>query len=429
MFDELVLPISDEAPCGEYLKDNRSVYRGYRNAFNIAQSSFRRLVEDPDALNNSELVEANADNWKTLSDECDDCLKTISKDVEILCWHAVAQIFSKDPLGNLLSSLQVFQYLVINFWSTLNPMPAEEKLQADTDEGKQKEWAEGRIKPLAQLVGDTAESGLLYMPLQMLELISGIDYGKFFAAEKSGKIVELKSQALSALVSERGAVTERILALGSIHETLLSIEQKIGEYCLSVGTRGISFRFVKDSVDRLLKALRYLVGEGFPHWPLDPKEEVTALEETVADISVEGGSNTDIGAVSSGSQVKGTTMASAGIVASRDQALRELQKIADYFIEAEPHSPIYMLLKRAIRWGHMSLPELLEELIGDNSAVQARITQLAGLESAEHKAQFSKAVFSSESVAVPVPVKKEVEKKESTPKMPDSTSSLTGIEW
>ena len=75
MLDALIEPISEDSPCGEYLKDNRSVYRGYRNAFNIAQSSFRRLVEDPDAINDNELVLANAENWDNLSNECHDCLQ------------------------------------------------------------------------------------------------------------------------------------------------------------------------------------------------------------------------------------------------------------------------------------------------------------------------------------------------------------------
>ncbi|GAL33773.1 uncharacterized protein ImpA [Vibrio maritimus] len=99
-----------------------------------------------------------------------------------------------------------------------------------------------------------------------------------------------------------------------------------------------------------------------------------------------------------------------GGVATREQALANLQSIADYFLEHEPHSPIYLLLKRAIRWGGMSLPELLEELVGDNSAVHQRIEHLAGLESAEHKATHSVAAV-PQAVAPIEPVQEEVKPK------------------
>ncbi|AEF53709.1 ImpA family type VI secretion system protein [Marinomonas posidonica] len=427
MLEELVVPISDEAPCGEYLKDNRSVYRSYRNAFNMAQSSFRQLIEDPDALNNNELVEANAENWALLSSECENCLKTVSKDIEIFCWHAVSQLFSRKPLENLQHSLETLDYLVTNDWANLQPMSPEEKLKAEDDAGKQREWAEGRVKPLVQLVGDTAESGLLYMPLQMLTLVADIDYGKFFLAEKSGTLADLKSQALGALSSERAEVTERILSLGKIYETLVSIEKKVAEECNRVAAQGISFRFVKESVDRLLKTLRYLVEEGLPRWPLDPEE--VGIEDNQPEVETLASSEEPI---TNGESVQtasgGMAMTGVGIVASREQALAELQKIAEYFLQAEPHSPIYMLLKRAIRWGHMPLPELLEELIGDNAVVQSRITQLAGLESAEHTVNF-KASPEVTYTATSTPTPAAEKAKEPSVSPTNDVGTLTGIEW
>ncbi|MCE7630117.1 hypothetical protein LZT04_19915, partial [Vibrio fluvialis] len=67
MFEHLLNPISDEQPSGEYLKDNRTLYRTYRNAFNVAQSSFRQLVETPDAMQDAVVVHTNAENWDALA--------------------------------------------------------------------------------------------------------------------------------------------------------------------------------------------------------------------------------------------------------------------------------------------------------------------------------------------------------------------------
>lgn len=120
MFDDLLAPISDEAPSGEYLKDNRSLFRGYRNEFNMAQSSFRQLVEVPDAVEDAELVDANSTNWNKLSESCHLCLATKSKDLEIFSWFTVAQLFTAEPFKNLSAALISMEAVVENFWSTLH---------------------------------------------------------------------------------------------------------------------------------------------------------------------------------------------------------------------------------------------------------------------------------------------------------------------
>lgn len=441
MFDDLLAPISDEAPSGEYLKDNRSLFRGYRNEFNMAQSSFRQLVEDPATLENTELVEANTTNWNKLSESCHLCLATKSKDLEIFSWFTVAQLFTAQPLQNLSNSLATMAAAVDAFWPTLHPTLPEKKRRGSSEQEQAVEVTEHRIKPLLQLVGDTAESGLLYMPLQMLPLVGNIDFGRFYKAEKEGTLSTLKDEAVIAYGHEKSEVEERISSLGSALETLTTLESVLSDKCRDVGATPISFRFIKDSLERLISALKFLVGEQFAHWPLDPKpieaeealelpnaqvnteamaEQITASESLVQDVSLE-------------SSIEHQHLPVAPVytsgVATREQALANLQSIADYFLENEPHSPIYLLLKRAIRWGGMSLPELLEELVGDNSAVQQRIEHLAGLESADHKATHVGANV-TQVVASIEPVQAEVKPNTTTTSSENSADpGLSNIEW
>jgi type VI secretion system protein ImpA len=44
-----------------------------------------------------------------------------------------------------------------------------------------------------------------------------------------------------------------------------------------------------------------------------------------------------------------------------------LERIADFFRRTEPHSPVSYALEQVVRWGGMSLPELLKELISEES--------------------------------------------------------------
>lgn len=435
MFDDLLAPISDESPSGEYLKDNRSLFRGYRNEFNMAQSSFRQLVEVPDALEDAELVDANTTNWNKLSESCHLCLATKSKDLEIFSWFTVAQLFTSEPFNNLNSALMSMEAVVESFWSTLHPMLPEKKRKGNTEQEQAVEIIEHRIKPLLQLVGDTAESGLLYMPLQMLPLVGEIDFGRFYKAEKDGSLSNLKDEAVIAYGHEKSEVEERIRALGSALDALVRLETSLLEKCRDAGATPLSFKFVKDAIERLISSLRFLVGEQFAHWPLDPEPVLTPQEPQMASEEV---SEQVINATESVSDTPVTTTQQASLnitalptggVATREQALANLQSIADYFLEHEPHSPIYLLLKRAIRWGGMSLPELLEELVGDNSAVHQRIEHLAGLESAEHKATHSAAPV-PQSVTPIEPVQEEVKPKDvATTSESNTDPGLSNIEW
>jgi type VI secretion system protein ImpA len=63
---------------------------------------------------------------------------------------------------------------------------------------------------------------------------------------------------------------------------------------------------------------------------------------------------------------------------NREQAFKTLSELSEFFLRNEPHSPMSYALKQVVRWGHMSLPDLLEELIADDGARQ-NLFRLAGI--------------------------------------------------
>jgi type VI secretion system protein ImpA len=63
---------------------------------------------------------------------------------------------------------------------------------------------------------------------------------------------------------------------------------------------------------------------------------------------------------------------------SREEAFQILLTVANFFRQAEPHSPISYTLEEVVRRGRMNLPELLEELIPDESARRLYL-QAAGI--------------------------------------------------
>lgn len=449
---QLLEAISADAPCGEYLKDNRTLFRGLRNYFNQAQSSYRQLMESPDAMHDEELLNQNIANWNELSSQCEKTIETVSKDVEVMCWLTAAQPFSHQPLESLAKTLGDFSEMLSVFWDDLHPKPPIKKLKSEDEAGQAREWAEFRIKPFLQLVGERDGTGLLSMPLQSIGLIGSIDYSRYYSAERDSKLDELKAEAAQYVSSDKEQIKNTILTLGSIKQYLLTIEATVVEKCREVGAQPISFRFINQTVDRLINATHYLVGNLIVPWPLDAQESAdTPIEsDTAAPATVD--TQAPAPQIGDAPMPNATndivSLQAGGEIYTRDQAFKQLRHISDYFSRTEPHSPVYMLLERAIRWGYMSLPDLLNEMVGEDDKMMGRMYQLAGLESVEktvipdatisaselmHKQQSAPVQYNAppvsapkaekvEPVAVPVPEKKD------EPEV-DNPGKVSSFEW
>ena len=87
-------------------------------------------------------------------------------------------------------------------------------------------------------------------------------------------------------------------------------------------------------------------------------------------------------APASGGPVKAKS--AVGSIENREDAFREVLRIAQYFRKTEPHSPISYALEQIVRWGRLPLPELLKELISDESSV-SQMFKLVGIKTAEEE--------------------------------------------
>ena len=63
-------------------------------------------------------------------------------------------------------------------------------------------------------------------------------------------------------------------------------------------------------------------------------------------------------------------------LANREQALRTLEQLAEFFQKSEPHSFLAYTLADAARRGRMTLPQLLSEVMADDTARTAMLTAL-----------------------------------------------------
>jgi type VI secretion system protein ImpA len=80
------------------------------------------------------------------------------------------------------------------------------------------------------------------------------------------------------------------------------------------------------------------------------------------------------GAAAEGEQAGATgraTGAPSGAIGGREQALRQLQALAEWFKRNEPNPPIGYTLDEAVRRSRMAWPDLVAELIADEPSRSA----------------------------------------------------------
>jgi len=384
-YKQLLEPIEGDKPSGRYLKGERAQYRALRNTFNAAQSSFRRFVETPDSSNDEELFEENQKNWQEVSDACWQTLTEESKDIEIYCWWVMSLAFQKDSLNKIALSLATLTPFIETFWPDINPYLPDSKLKSSEASEQASERAELQLRPLVQLLGESNGSGLLYMPLQMFILVSDINLTKYLSATKAGTLPALKAKAQKDFSSDKVEVTESIQALDLAIKSVDALDVWLKSKMTELSFLAISTQFLKANLSDCLQAIKYLVEESFEHWPLAPIVEVEAAKVEIAPMEKNIDEDIDESVNKEVHQQPLTTPHQTAFVESgeqpmnRDSAFHQLRTIADYFSESEPHSPVSYLLEKAIRWGYMSLPELMEELVSGNDKVLGQINLVTGI--------------------------------------------------
>jgi type VI secretion system protein ImpA len=62
-------------------------------------------------------------------------------------------------------------------------------------------------------------------------------------------------------------------------------------------------------------------------------------------------------------------MTASGAIQNRQDALKRLGDISEFFRKTEPHSPISYILQRAVKWGNMPLELWLQDVIKDETVI------------------------------------------------------------
>ncbi len=346
--DSLVKPIAGTAPSGANLRDDpspTSPYYQVKDARNAARALERAALqaEVPSA--------APQADWRPVLELGPRLIAERSKDLELTAW-LIEALARKHGFAGLRDGFRLARELVQRYWDGLYPQPDEEGLST-------------RVAPLTGLNGDEAE-GTLIAPIGMIPLVEHSEAGQLslwrFKLARTLEGVQddqvrerqLSVGAVPLSVFHAAVASTPVPALSSL---ISDIEAALSEYGLlsaaldqRAGGRAPPTSAVRNALGEVLDCVRFLT------------------KGIVLDGALTAPSD---GAAAAQGAPGASGPASSGELRTRDDALRALGRVRDYFRQAEPHSPLAYLIDQTIRWGQMPLHALLPELIPDQAALAA----------------------------------------------------------
>jgi type VI secretion system protein ImpA len=351
--EALLAPIPGDATQGIDIREDFSATSSY-NRLRDARSEARDAERGQDA-GGDDARDPTA-QWRSVRELALKTLTETTKDLEVAAWLTEALVRSHGFAG-LAAGAQLMAGLVEQYWDGLFPLPDDYGMET-------------RVAPVTGLNGRDG-NGSLIQPLYKLTLFSRLDgspvaYYQYqqseqlstLDAERRQQRIEAGAVPLEELEREARAAGGRVFVAlladaRAAHDAWQAMATLIDE---RAGADGPSTTAVRDLLSGIITvATRYA--------PAEAGDGDGALAGEAAAGEVAG----------TGAGVVGMS-ATAG--RSREDALRALTEIANFFRRTEPHSPLSYTLDEAVRRGRMSWPELLAEVVADTDTRNRILTTL-----------------------------------------------------
>ncbi len=351
----LVSPISEENPSGVELR--RSEYANHffdlREIFNQSTKAERDLLQ-AQAFPDEEFPDLKDPQWDEVREGAIEILGQYSKDLSVTSWLIEALIRTEGVPG-LRDGFKVMLEICRRYWDTIHPEPDED---------------EGYAETVSQLVGLTSGDRSVSM-LETMPLTHGAggQYSLFDFSEANrleGLSGEERQLRISEGAVDRSAFEASFRAtprqhwddlledLDQVIDTIRELGTYLDEHCVrnSYGDdTSPSMTSFRQKLEAIRATVQDLMGE--------------LLEDEVAD---DAAADRDAEAAAAGGE-PAAPKAVVGTIQSRGDAIKMIRKVAEFFRKTEPHSFIHFKLDQAAAWAEMPFPELLKELLRDDSAM------------------------------------------------------------
>ncbi len=329
-------------------------------------------------------------DWSRIEAVCTEALCCRSKDLQLAAWLTEAWTRQDAGIAGLARGLTLLRELVVQHGDGVYPRSDPPQEGGDY---------EARVAVFEWLDGVMAHTlrvfvGLLPLAQRKQQQVTLADWERLIAAE-------LSSASQGAEVQEANDGDGPRLARDDILSNVAQHQPEV------VALRCEQVRAARSGLLGLSAALDAQLGADAPAWRkltavLDTLERVLTQVRAALPVGAPGvgGSETDAPApqtqagevsqpVSDDARAAHATDAGPRPVAPqgpavlggwqhRDEAYRTLEALAEYLATVEPHSPTPYLIRRAVNWGRLPLPELMAEIMREEGDLN-RMVQLLGL--------------------------------------------------
>ncbi len=343
--EALLAPIEGDAPQGTDLREDfssTSPYNRLRDARSEARDAERgQDAGDADARDPAPL-------WRTVRELALKTLTETSKDLEVAAWATEAMVRSHG-LAGLYAGAKLMAGLAEQYWDGLFPLPDDYGMET-------------RVSPVTGLNGRDG-TGSLTQPLYMIALFnrpdgSPVAFYQYQQSEQLGTLdAERRQQRIDAGAVPMETLEREARAAGMTRFAKLLADARDARDAWQemanimdekAGADGPSTTAIRDLLSSIIEVA----------------SRFAPAEAVGGDTGAGAGEGGEVGVAVAGGGFSGIP-ASASAGATREDALRALGEIANYFRRTEPHSPLSYTLDEAVRRGRMSWPDLLAEVVAD----------------------------------------------------------------
>jgi type VI secretion system protein ImpA len=343
-FTELLEPISEASPAGEDVTFSSDV-----DAINQA-----RQFDDPSLDQGEWVTDIKEADWEFVYDNCSRLLAKQSKDLRIAGWLVEAATKTRQ-LAGMAAGFELMAGLCERFWDALHPQVEDGDVEQRVGNLA---WLLTRSVQLVKEVPLTEGKGTAYSLIDFETARARASKGEGGGDENSSQPDISALEAVRRKTS-RDFYENAINSATHCQAMLADFERNLDA---RLGTEGPSFTALKEALSTVLGTLkRFGVDVGLR----------SASDE--ADAAGEG----DEGA-GEGSGTPGVT----GPIKTREQALQQLRRVADFFRRTEPHSPVAYLADKAATWGDLPLHTWLKTVVKDPASL-AFIEEMLGVKSGD----------------------------------------------
>ena len=329
--EELLKPISPEEPCGVDISYDPAT-----------QELETLLVGKPEAEFGATVIPAEEPPWEVVRDGCLSLLRR-SKNLRVALVLCLA-LLRCEGLTGFRDGLVLIRGLLEQYWDTLFP-------RLDPDD---KNDPTERVNILASMV---IPLGTIGDPMQFLRRLRE---AKLSDSKAVGRF-SLEEMAPTPGAAVPVAPVDPAQVQAAFRDTA---PEKIESVMTAVSDATAATNAIDDFLTKAIGAGRA------PDW--DPL--LTGLNEirkVLAPFAAQAGIET-VGA--DGSVVGSAAPVVSGAIQSREDVVRMLDRICEYYSQAEPSSPVPLMLRRAQRLAAMSFIEIIEDLSPEALATVHTVT-------------------------------------------------------